>query len=154
MPLSALRVIELGSLPAAAYCARLLADFGAEVIKVEPAGGDPMRLAAPMIGGESAGFAFLNFGKRSFVGDAAGLVAGADVAVVSETGFDIAAARAANPGLIVADISWFGRTTFHEFFSMAYAFTSPFGARLEILSPGKSRKLRSAKSLCAVPFSK
>jgi len=51
VPLSALRVIELGSLPAAAYCARLLADFGAEVIKVEPAGGDPMRLAAPMIGG-------------------------------------------------------------------------------------------------------
>ena len=37
-PLSHLRVVELGTLPAGAYAARLFADFGAEVIKVEPAG--------------------------------------------------------------------------------------------------------------------
>ncbi len=38
-PLSGLRVVERGALPAAAYAARLLADFGAEVIKLEPPGG-------------------------------------------------------------------------------------------------------------------
>src|SRR3978361_1112722 len=66
VPLSALRVIEIGSLPAAAYCARLLADFGAEVIKIEPPSGDPGRHAAPLLpdSTDSASFAFLNFGKQ------------------------------------------------------------------------------------------
>ena len=48
-PLSHLRVVELGTLPAGAYAARLFADFGAEVIKVEPSGGDPTRTFPPII---------------------------------------------------------------------------------------------------------
>src|SRR5262245_5322299 len=46
--LSHLRVVEIGSSPAASYCARLYADFGAEVQKVEPPAGDPLRRAAPL----------------------------------------------------------------------------------------------------------
>ncbi len=110
MPLSALRVIEIGHLPAAAYCARLLADFGAEVIKIEPSSGDPGRHAAPLLPGgtDSASFAFLNFGKHSTTQDASALLETADICIAS--GIDLTAARAANPGLIVADLSWFGST--------------------------------------------
>jgi succinyl-CoA---D-citramalate CoA-transferase len=43
-PLEGVRVVEMGSLLAGPFCGQLLADFGAEVIKVEPPGkGDPMR---------------------------------------------------------------------------------------------------------------
>lgn len=55
-----LRIVEIGS--DAAFCGRLFADFGAEVIKIEPPGGDPFR----QVGGL---FAFLNAGKRSLVLD-------------------------------------------------------------------------------------
>ena len=110
MPLSALRVVEIGSLPAAAYCARLLADFGAEVIKIEPPSGDPGRHAAPLLPGgtDSASFAFLNFGKHSTTRDATALLETADVCIAF--GSDTTAAHAVNPGLIVADLSWFGGT--------------------------------------------
>ena len=111
MPLAGRLVVEVGDLPAAAYAARLLADFGAEVIKVEPAWGDPARRASPRLpGGVGVPFAFLNAGKASFVGDTAELLAGADVCISSDPGFDPAAVRAAHPGLVVADISWFGRS--------------------------------------------
>src|SRR3954470_16288572 len=64
--LSHLRVVEIGSSPAASYCARLFADFGADVQKVEPVSGDPLRSAAPLTPkGQSAWFAFLNFNKSS-----------------------------------------------------------------------------------------
>ena len=49
MPLKGLRVVELGTLPAASYCARLFADFGAEVRKIEPPAGDPTRHAHPLV---------------------------------------------------------------------------------------------------------
>lgn len=115
MPLSSYRVIEVGDLQAAAYAARLLADFGAEVIKLEPPAGDQARRASPLIdtpeGPLGAPYAFLNAGKRAHAGtlDAA-LLAGADVLITSDPAIDGAALLAAHPGLIVADISWFGRT--------------------------------------------
>ena len=44
-PLGGVRVVEMGSLLASPFCGQLLADFGAEVIKIEPPGkGDPMRV--------------------------------------------------------------------------------------------------------------
>ena len=47
--LSHIRIVELGDIPAS-YATRLLADLGADVIKVEPPGGDPNRLLPPFAG--------------------------------------------------------------------------------------------------------
>lgn len=107
-PLSHLRVLEIGSLPAAAYCARLLADLGAEVVKLEPLGGDPTRRLPPSIGGDSAWFGFLNYGKTSAIGDPAALMAAANVCIDSRPKLDNALAR--SPGLVHVDLSWFGRS--------------------------------------------
>ncbi|HEU4339947.1 MAG TPA: CoA transferase [Candidatus Binatia bacterium] len=68
-----IRVVELGDIPAS-YATRLLADLGADVIKVEPPGGDPNRLLAPFAGGiehpeRSLTFINANTNKRSIVLD-------------------------------------------------------------------------------------
>ena len=68
--LARLRVLEIGEFEAAAYCGKLFADLGAEVIKVERPGGDPARLAEPLVEvgegrRESAFFAWLNTNKQS-----------------------------------------------------------------------------------------
>ena len=124
--LSHLRIVEIGSAAAASYCARMFADFGATVQKIEPPRGDPLRRAAPLTPkGQSAWFAFLNFNKSSIVLDPrdAGaparlteliakcdvLIDGRDVDAADCPAFDLAALRQKNPGLIHVDVSWFGR---------------------------------------------
>jgi crotonobetainyl-CoA:carnitine CoA-transferase CaiB-like acyl-CoA transferase len=62
-PLAGLRVLELGSDVSLAFAARLLADLGAEVLRPDPPGGDPLRDAAPMTAAGSALHAYLNQGK-------------------------------------------------------------------------------------------
>ena len=52
-PLSDYRVLELGSTAAGPFCARLLADFGAEVIKIEAKEGDPIRQLGETVDGKS-----------------------------------------------------------------------------------------------------
>src|SRR3954453_5084888 len=74
LPLSELRVVEIGSGDALGYCGKLFADFGAEVIKIEPPGGDTARRTAPLVDAgdgrrESAYFAWLNTNKRSVTAD-------------------------------------------------------------------------------------
>jgi len=64
-PLQGLRVVEFGNLVAAPYCGMLLADLGAEVIKVEPTTGDLAREIPPFYGEASAFFIAVNRGKRS-----------------------------------------------------------------------------------------
>lgn len=69
-PLAGVRVLELAATPAAAYCGRLLADHGAEVVKVEPPGGDATRRLPPFVDGRVDGDAsgthqFLNANKSS-----------------------------------------------------------------------------------------
>src|SRR5579862_881478 len=85
MPLSGYRVLQIGSAVGADYCGKLFADFGADVIKLEPAGGDPLRSAPPIVsGGESGLFAWLNTNKRSVTETDAALTAllpGADVVI-------------------------------------------------------------------------
>ncbi|WP_407147674.1 CaiB/BaiF CoA transferase family protein [Bradyrhizobium sp. ORS 86] len=123
--LSHLRIVEVGSAAATSYCARLFADFGADVQKVEPPQGDPLRRTAPLtLSGQSAWFAFLNFNKSSVVLDRndAGatsrlgeLIADCDV-LLDGRGLDAAdcpaidldAIKRDNPGLIHLDLSWFG----------------------------------------------
>lgn len=124
--LSHLRIVEIGSSAATSYCARLFADFGATVQKIEPPTGDPLRKTAPLTPkGRSAWFAFLNFNKSSTVLDPkdAGtssrlsaliaacdiLLDGRDIDAADCPAFVLAAIKQRNPGLIDLDVSWFGR---------------------------------------------
>jgi crotonobetainyl-CoA:carnitine CoA-transferase CaiB-like acyl-CoA transferase len=70
-PLAGIRVVELDSTVSVAFAARLLADLGAEVVKVEPPEGDPLRRQGPYLPGgrASALFGYLNHGKRSLAVD-------------------------------------------------------------------------------------
>jgi crotonobetainyl-CoA:carnitine CoA-transferase CaiB-like acyl-CoA transferase len=123
--LSHLRIVEIGSSAATSYCARLFADFGAIVQKVEPPEGDPLRRAAPLTPkGRSAWFAFLNFNKSSvaldpkdanassrlaeLIGGCDILIDGRDIDAADCPAFDLAALKQRNPGLIHLEASWFG----------------------------------------------
>ncbi len=73
-PLSGMRVLEFGHIAAAPFCGMVLADLGADVVKVEPPGGDGLRAWPPLArdaNGEdySLNFASMNRGKRSVVAD-------------------------------------------------------------------------------------
>ena len=68
-PLAGYVVVDLSSGIAGAYCTKLLADGGGEVIKVEPPGGDEMRNWPPFVEGESVYFVSCNRGKRSIALD-------------------------------------------------------------------------------------
>ncbi|MDH3249926.1 MAG: CoA transferase [Acidimicrobiia bacterium] len=123
-PLEGVRVVEFGNLIAAPFCAMLLADLGADVVKVEPPSGDLGRAFGPYVNGESAFFLSANRGKRSVVVDfrtetgrarAFELAASADVVVsnlrhgaMDRFGLDEASVRAANPDVIYAVVSAFG----------------------------------------------
>jgi len=127
-PLSGVRVIELAHIMAGPCCGLMLADMGADVIKLEkaPAGDDSRRFLPPDIGGESAAFLMMNRNKRGIVVDlktAGGKQVArrlfADVDVVIENyrkgtmellGLGYETLRQANPGLIYCEISGFGRT--------------------------------------------
>ncbi|WP_439366160.1 CaiB/BaiF CoA transferase family protein [Bradyrhizobium sp. DASA03005] len=123
--LSNLRVVEIGSSAGTSYCARLFADFGADVQKVEPPAGDPLRQSAPVTpGGQSAWFAFLNFNKSSVIIDPTAadavtrltaliedcdiLIDGRDVGAADCPAIDIGAIRQRRSGLIYLEASWFG----------------------------------------------
>jgi crotonobetainyl-CoA:carnitine CoA-transferase CaiB-like acyl-CoA transferase len=102
MPLSRFRVLQIGSGVALDYCGKLFADFGADVVKLEPDGGDPLRLFPPLLeGGESGLFAWLNTNKRSVFDTLearAALLPGADWVLSSE----------ALDGYAGTTVSWFG----------------------------------------------
>ncbi|MBL8385779.1 MAG: CoA transferase [Burkholderiales bacterium] len=127
--LAGLRVVELGDGTAAPLAAKLLADFGADVVKVETGAGDATRRRGPFAGDRadpdaSGLFHYLNANKRGIVldlADAAGraalerLLAGADVFVsnldarrLESAGLAPAALCARHPRLVVTTISPFG----------------------------------------------
>jgi crotonobetainyl-CoA:carnitine CoA-transferase CaiB-like acyl-CoA transferase len=124
LPLEGIRVVEFGTMISVPYAATLLAEMGAEVIKVERPAGDESRKSAPFWRDVSAYFFNLNRGKKSVVLDLrqpAGLTAAlrlcarADVAmenfrpgVASRLGLDFAKLRSQNPRLITAAVRGYG----------------------------------------------
>jgi crotonobetainyl-CoA:carnitine CoA-transferase CaiB-like acyl-CoA transferase len=155
---SGIRVVECGSGVAAAYAAKLLADVGADVIKVEPPGGDVTRQRGPFRDDrpdpEGSGlFAYLNTNKRGTTADLttpegrallAGLLASADIVVhdvppagQAALGLDAATLTAAHPALVVASISVFGDTGPHAHWK-GYELTASNAGGWAFLSPGAS----------------
>lgn len=125
-PLKGIRVLDLSRVLAGPWCASLLNDLGAEVIKIEmPGSGDDSRSFTPHIGGESSYFMQLNHGKKSVTLDLKApeglailkqLVAQADVlvenfrpGVTKRLGIDYATLQEINPRLVYASISGFGQ---------------------------------------------
>ncbi|MEO8523486.1 MAG: CaiB/BaiF CoA-transferase family protein [Caldimonas sp.] len=123
--LAGLRVLDFSIMVAGPYCARLCADMGADVLKIEPPEGDDMRQRAPLREGSSVYFGQLNAGKRSLVLDLKNteaialvhrLVCDADVlienfrpGVMERLGLGHAALRAINPRLVYCSISGYGQ---------------------------------------------
>lgn len=121
---SGIRVLDLSRVLAGPFCGQMLADFGADVIKVEDVGGDENRKWAPVIDGQSANFLSVNRGKRGMTLNLksesgqevlAGLVRKADVVIDSflpgvaqRLGVDDARLRALRPDLVHATISGYG----------------------------------------------
>ena len=121
-----LRVLDFSTTIAGPHCARMLADMGAEVIKVETADGETMRTRPPVRNGCSTAFGQLNVGKKSLVLDLKSpegaevirrLVASADVllenfrpGVMRRLGLDDGALRPLNQKLIYCSISGYGQT--------------------------------------------
>ena len=130
-PLEGIRVLDFTAVIAGPYCTRLLADLGAEVVKVESPDGDHMRLREPLRQApdgtaHSTYFGGLNSGKQSVVLDlkkpedkklAIDLATRADVVVenfrpgvMTRLGLDYASVAALNPRVVYCSISGYGQT--------------------------------------------
>ncbi len=121
-----LRVLDFSTTIAGPHCARMLADMGAEVIKIEAAEGETMRARPPVRNGCSSLFGQLNAGKKSLVLDLKAqeaveavrrLVATADIlvenfrpGVMRRLNLDYGSLQPLNPGLIYCSISGYGQT--------------------------------------------
>src|SRR5215210_6564496 len=124
--LDGLRVLDVTQVMAGPFCAMLLADLGADVIKVEPPAGDSTRQMPGAVDSDSPSFNAVNRGKRSIVidlktGDGrrvfTALARPADIlienyrpGVMASLGLDYATLSAENPRLIYASISGYGQT--------------------------------------------
>ncbi len=156
--LSGMNVVECGSLVSAAYTGKLLADFGADVVKVEELGGDISRQRGPFPGdtphAEKSGlFLYLNANKQSVTlnlreskGQAVlqSLCAQADILLhnyspreMPELGLDYEKLSQINPGLIMTSISYFGQTGPHRDYR-GYDLTASNAGGWAFISPGAS----------------
>ncbi len=124
--LEGLRVLDITQVMAGPFCAMILADLGADVIKIEPRSGDSTRQMPGARGTDSPGFNAVNRGKRAIVIDlknARGrevlvrMARAADIlienyrpGVMKAFGLDYEALAAVNPRLIYASISGYGQT--------------------------------------------
>lgn len=125
-PLNGIKVLDFSTLLPGPMCTLMLAEAGAEVIKVERSGGDEMRAYVPKFGTDSVNFALLNRGKKSVVADLKSaemikkieaLTLETDVlveqfrpGVMDRLGLGYTALSAINPKLIYCSITGFGQT--------------------------------------------
>ncbi|HYD56671.1 MAG TPA: CoA transferase [Burkholderiales bacterium] len=126
LPLSGVKVVEFCQVAAGPFCGMLLADMGADVIKVEPPEGDGLRHWPPITGGFSENFASINRNKRSVALNlkdpgqreaARRLALSADVVVenfrpgvLGKLGLGYDALAAEKPSLVYCSISAFGQS--------------------------------------------
>ena len=124
-PLEGLKVVEIATTIAGPACARMLADFGAEVVKIEPPEGDPVRQMGYQVQGQSLYAASLLRNKRSVVLDlkleadravARSLIDEADIlvenfrpGVMERLGLGYEELARTNPGLVMVRISGYGQ---------------------------------------------
>ena len=125
-PLQGIRVLDFTAMLAGPHCTRLMADLGAEVIKVEGPEGDLIRGRAPLRDGHSTYFGALNCGKKSLAIDLKsgaakqiihGLAKVCDVVVenfrpgvMARLGFDYATLAQHNPKIVYCSISGYGQS--------------------------------------------
>ena len=124
-PLSGIRILEIGHMLAGPYCGLLLADLGAEIIKIEPQEGDIARQVSPRhIGPHNEYFASLNRNKSSVVLDlttnagqralhglvatAQGLITNLRPSAVHKLGLTYEALQETNPSLVCVALTGFG----------------------------------------------
>lgn len=158
--LSHLRVVEIGSSAAVSYCARLFADFGADVRKIEPPEGDPLRRSAPLTPrGESAWFAFLNFNKSSITIDGSDpdaiirltrlieecdiLVDGRDLDPADCASIDVDAIRKRRSDLIYLEASWFGREGPYAGFAATDSTVRALAGLIKLIGPAEGPPLHA-----------
>lgn len=160
LPLSGYRILDYSQFVAGPLATMLLADLGADVVKVESPAGDAYRHYEPLGGAESRRFYALNRNKRSVVCDlktaegrelSRALIASADAVVHNvpptravQFGLDDAAVRAANPHAVVAVVSAFGSHGPHagrvgyDLIAQAYSGLLMADARVEDAAPRRS----------------
>jgi len=125
-PYAGLRVLDFSMFLAGPYCGRLMADMGAEVIKIEPPAGDFLRSAPPVRNGHSAYFGQMNAGKKSvaldlkrpsalaavkrLIGTADVLIENFRPGVMARLGLGYDALSELRPELIYCSISGYGQT--------------------------------------------
>jgi formyl-CoA transferase len=127
--LAGLRVLDATQVMAGPFCAMLLADLGADVVKIEPPSGDSTRQMPGAVGSDSPSFNAVNRGKRSVVlnlkvkegreiflrlaGASDILIENYRPGVMTAFGLDYAAVSALNPRIVYASISGYGQTGPH-----------------------------------------
>lgn len=125
-PLSGIRIVEIGHFIAAPFASRILGDLGAEIIKIEPPGGDPVRGWGAQANGASLWWSVHGRNKRSVAVDlkspegaeAVGrIIARSDALIenqrpggLARLGFDRERLQDLRPGLVVAHVSGYGQT--------------------------------------------
>jgi|SRR5579875_1811820 crotonobetainyl-CoA:carnitine CoA-transferase CaiB-like acyl-CoA transferase len=156
-PLAGLRVLDFSTTTAGAQASQTLADFGAEVVHVEPPGGSQLR-AQP-------GYPFLARGKKSIVLDlhaeddravARTMAGGADVVietfrpgVMERLGLGYEHLRAVNPGLVFGSVTGFGRT---GPYAAAKGYEALVMARIGALAASGGMVTRSGPAHVSVPY--
>jgi benzylsuccinate CoA-transferase BbsE subunit len=163
------RVLELAD-ERGAYCGKLLADLGADVVKLEPPGGDPSRRRSPRAGsGDSLTFLYMNTSKRGVTLDLreregrglfAKLADGADLVVEAlapgtlerlDLGYETL--RQANPGLVLTSITGFGQTGPHRDFRSSDLVASALGGAMAVIGEAEDPPVRLAGSQAHVAAS-
>jgi crotonobetainyl-CoA:carnitine CoA-transferase CaiB-like acyl-CoA transferase len=156
-PLAGLRVLDFSTTAAGAQASQTLADFGAEVVQVEPPGGSQLR--------GQPGYPFLARGKKSIVLDlraeddralARTMASGADVVietfrpgVMERLGLGYEDLRAGNPGLVFGSVTGFGRT---GPYAAAKGYEGLVMARIGALAASGGMVTRSGPAHVSMPY--